>query len=69
EELQGALVAAESERDRALVKPAGVVAPPVRAQRRHDAQSAHADWAARTAAILAVAVLLILAITFLKAIG
>ena len=59
----------EDERDRALAEPAGVAAPPVRAPRTHEAQSSHADWAARTAAILAVLVLLVLAITFLKAIA
>jgi hypothetical protein len=69
EEVEGALAAAETERDRALGEPAGVVAPPVRVTRAHDAESTHADWAARTAAILAVLVLLILAITFLRAIA
>jgi len=69
EEMQAALGAAEAERDRALAAPAGVVAPPVRVRREHEAEAAHADWAARTAAILAVLVLLVLAITFLRAIA
>ena len=63
------LVAAEEERDRALAEPAGVTAPPMRVPREHETESSHADWAARTAAILAVLVLLVLAITFLKAIA
>jgi hypothetical protein len=57
------------ERDRALAEPAGVVPAPARAPREHGAESQHADWAARTAAILALLVLLVLAISFLKAIG
>jgi hypothetical protein len=67
EQMEGALAAAEAERDRALDEPAGVAAPPVRTPRQHASQSARADWAARTAAILAVFALLILAMTFLKA--
>ncbi|WP_272474572.1 hypothetical protein [Baekduia alba] len=67
--LRDALGAAEEERDRALAEPAGVAAPPVRVAREHGTESSHADWAARTAAILAVLVLLVLAITFLKAIA
>jgi hypothetical protein len=69
EEVEASLAAAEEERDRALAAPAGVAPAPVRARREHEAQSSHADWAARTAAILAVLVLLVLAITFLKAVG
>jgi hypothetical protein len=68
-QLREQLDVVEDERDRALAEPAGVAAPPVRAPRTHEAQSSHADWAARTAAILAVLVLLVLAITFLKAIA
>lgn len=67
--LRDQLDVVEDERDRALAEPAGVAAPPVRAPRTHGPVSAHADWAARTAAILAVLVLLVLAITFLKAIA
>jgi chromosome segregation ATPase len=59
----------EDERDRALEEPAGVAGPPARTARAREPVSAHADWAARTAAILAVLVLLVLAITFLKAIA
>jgi hypothetical protein len=71
QELQAGIASAEAERDRALVQPAGVAAPvPVaRLPREHDAESSRADWAARTAAILALVVLLVLAITFLKALG
>jgi hypothetical protein len=43
--------------------------PPARRAREHARVSSRADWAARTAAILAVLVLLVLAITFLKAIA
>jgi hypothetical protein len=68
-QLREQLDVVEDERDRALAEPAGVAAPPVRVPRSHEAQSSHADWAARTAAILAVLVLLVLAITFLKAIA
>lgn len=69
EELEAALMAVEAERDRALTEPAGVVSPPVRAPREHGSESAHADWAARTAAIVALLVLLVLAVTLLKAVG
>jgi hypothetical protein len=71
EEVEGALVAAEAERDRALAEPAGVAAPvPVaRVARVHAAQSIRADWAARAVALFSLLVLLILAITLLKAIG
>jgi hypothetical protein len=68
-QLREQLDVVEDERDRALAEPAGVAAPPVRAPRTHEAQSTHADWAARSAAILAVLVLLVLAITFMKAIA
>jgi hypothetical protein len=68
-ELERALADAEAERDRALGQPAGVAPPPVRAPREHATTSARADWAARTAAIIALLVLLVLAITFLKAIA
>lgn len=67
--MAGALAAVEEERDRALAQPAGVVAAPLRVPREHESESARADWAARTAAILAILVLLVLAITFLKAIA
>jgi hypothetical protein len=69
--VQGELADAQAARDRALVQPAGVAAPtPVaRVPREHAAASSRADWAARTAAILALLVLLVLAVTFLKAIA
>jgi hypothetical protein len=38
----------------------------VRPERRHARIAVRADWAARIAAILALVVLLVLAITFLK---
>jgi hypothetical protein len=69
DEMAGTLAAVEAERDRALAEPAGVVAPRVRRPREHATESAHADWAARTAAIVAVLVLLILAVTFFRALG
>jgi hypothetical protein len=65
------LDAVEEERDRALAEPAGVVPAPAPhlVSRAHEAESQHADWAARAAALLAVLVLLVLAITFLRAIA
>jgi hypothetical protein len=44
-----------------------VVPVAARAPREHEGDAARADWAARTAAILAVLVLLVLAITLLQA--
>jgi hypothetical protein len=69
--VQDELADAQAQRDRALVQPAGVAAPtPVaRVPREHEAASSRADWAARTAAILALLVLLVLAVTLLKAIA
>jgi hypothetical protein len=71
EEVEGALAAAEAERDRALAEPAGVAAPvPVaRVPRAHAAQSTRADWTVRAVALFSLLVLLILAITLLRAIG
>jgi hypothetical protein len=71
EEVRRRLAEVEDERDRALAQPAGVAAPvPVRrVAREHEHESSRADWAARTAAILALVVLLVLFITFVKALG
>jgi hypothetical protein len=68
EAARGELRSIEAERDDAAARPAGTVPRPVRPPREHAAVATRADWAARTAAILAVLVLLILAVTFLKAI-
>jgi hypothetical protein len=67
EDARSELRSAEAERDDALSRPAGMVPRPARPEPRHAAVAVRADWAARTAAIVAVLVLLVLAITFLKA--
>jgi hypothetical protein len=67
EAVRGALRRVEAERDAALRQPAGMVPMPARPERERERFSARADWAARAAAIVAVLVLLVLAITFLKA--
>ncbi|HEV7751309.1 MAG TPA: hypothetical protein VGO71_07195 [Baekduia sp.] len=67
EDARGELRSAEVERDHALSRPAGVVPRPAGPQRAHAADAVRADWAARIAAIVGVLVLLVLAITFLKA--
>jgi hypothetical protein len=66
---RGELQEARAQRDEALAQPAGVVSRGAPGRRRdHEDASTRADWAARTAAILAILVLLVLAITFLRAI-
>jgi FtsZ-binding cell division protein ZapB len=65
--VRGELHEVAAQRDDALSRPAGVVPVAARAPREHEGDAVRADWAARTAAILAVLVLLVLAITLLQA--
>ncbi|HMJ34420.1 MAG TPA: hypothetical protein VK501_10930 [Baekduia sp.] len=67
ESARDALRTTEAERDDALARPAGMVRKGARPEREHAAVATRADWAARTAAIVAVLVLLVLAISLLKA--
>ena len=62
--------AAEAARDDAIAKPSGMVPLAAKAEQlraeHHGREARHADWAARVAAIVAVLVLFVLLVTFLK---
>lgn len=65
-----AQAAAETARDDAIARPSGMVPLAAKAEQlraeSHGREATHADWAARVAAIVAVLVLFLLLVTFLK---
>ena len=70
EAARAAQAAAETERDEAIARPSGMVPLAARAEQlradNHEREALQADWAARVAAVVAVLVLFILLVTFLK---
>jgi hypothetical protein len=70
ETARAAQAAAETARDDAIARPSGMVPLAAKAEQlraeNHGREARHADWAARVAAIVAVLVLFVLLVTFLK---